>query len=197
MSNLDMKGWITGCSDSSWENYHGTWLKKVGQTSIWYILKWDNTFDSMGEEEAKKANIAQYQCKVFRLDLNDLTDDQIDSALNSCGWARGEEIDTGVLHVWCPHTGDIVAGMQAIGKECPYEQCLIECCVQYGFGGLLETFTSNNRPVNLRAKAREFALQCMKDPNLVNGLLDQVGNAIGNTYREMGMGIFNLPKTAT
>lgn len=174
MNTLNIAGWITGCSDCNWVDYHGMWLKKAKDGS-WYVLRWNNLVDAMGEQGAKEYG-AQYECSVYRVNLFELSEDKINSALESCGW----EIEGD--HIVSDYDGGVVSGPDY------FEPCLVETLVSYGLGAPLESFSGNVRPLSVRAKARRFAMACMKDAALLAKQLSRPVNAIGSTAEEYGRG---------
>jgi hypothetical protein len=127
----------------------------------WYVLKWTNLVDAGGDEFAD----TPYECSVVRLDLTALTAEQKADALrfNSYDGAEGE---TATL-------------------------AMVECCVQYGFGAPLETFTGRVRPRNIRAEARRYAEECMRDAAKLAKQMARPVNAIGSTAEEYGLGDIN------
>jgi hypothetical protein len=163
-----MRNWIELCSDVNWVDYHGMWARKAKDGS-WYVLRWTNLVDAGGEEFAD----TPYECDVKRIDLSDVDPS---SALNSCGYEI--EGDTIVNE----YDGSIVAD----GKH--VELCLVECCISYGLGAPLESFTGSKYPERIRATARRYAETMMKDrPGLAKRLARPV-NAIGSTADEYGRG---------
>lgn len=58
-----MKNWIELCSDANWEDYHGMWCRQAADGS-WWVLRWTNMYDAMGERDCKGDGIPQYECQV-------------------------------------------------------------------------------------------------------------------------------------
>lgn len=140
-----MRGWIELCSDVNWQDYHGMWAKKARDGS-WYVLRWTNLLDAGGEEFAD----TPYECDVKRVDLNELPAKERASALHCCGNVEvGGEVLT--------ESGHILANGANV------DLCVLECCIQYGLGEPLESFTGRMRPLNIRAKARRYAENLMRD----------------------------------
>lgn len=167
-----MKNWIELCSDVSWEDYHGMWAKK-SKGGTWFVLVWTNMWDACGEEEG----LDQYLCDVKSLDLNELSAKDVTSALRSCGFkATNAE---GIFN----DQGDLISNEPHI-----IERILVETCIQNGYGAPLETFTGSNRPKNVRAKARRYAEDCMRNDALHAERLARPVNAIGSTAAEYGRG---------
>lgn len=77
--SANLRGWIFLTGDMNWEDVNGTWGKKVGD--VWYVLKFDNAWDSVGEE-AKAGGMPQYYCQVLVLYLDKLPPDAEDKVLD-------------------------------------------------------------------------------------------------------------------
>lgn len=172
-----MRGWIELCSDINWEDYHGMWAKKHGDT--WYVLRWTNMEDACGDDAPYK-----YDCEVKCLNLSEV---DVKAALQCSGYIQRED---GVIVD--DYRSDVIA------SEPKYiELVLVECCIQYGFGAPLESFTGDKYPKRIRAQARRFAEECMKDDDLLEEKLERPVNAIGSTAREYGAGDLNAALNRT
>lgn len=182
-----MRGWTQLCSDVSWEDYGGMWAKKA-KDGTWYVLKWTNLYDAMGEEDCKRDGHPQYECEVRFIDLSQIPVAERQSALRSCGLRLGAA--RGGLAVINEHDGDVVAAQfKEDGTPSPHlELCIVECLIQYGLGAPLETFTGDVRPLSVRANARRFAEECMRNDHLMRNRLARPVNAIGSTAAEYGKG---------
>lgn len=169
-----MKGWIELCSDVNWADYHGLWAKKARDGS-WYVLQFTNLVDAGGSDFAD----TPYECQVKRLDLDELSANKVADALRSSGWKKDGA--TGAI----VNTYD---GSEVCAAE-HTETALVECCIQYGQGAPLADFTGKHYPERVRAQARRFALECMKDADKLEERLDRPVNAIGTSARNYGLGI--------
>jgi len=167
-----MKNWIELCSDVNWADYHGMWARKA-RDGRWFVLQWVNMWDACGESD----DLAQYSCEVKALDLNELTAGNLAEALRSCSFRTTHE---GLVS----DSGDLIGESQS-------ELVMLECCIQYGLGAPLESFTGDKHPERVRAQARRFAEQCMRDAALLERQLDRPVNRIGSTAREYGRGDIN------
>lgn len=147
-----MKGWIELCSDVNWEDYHGMWARKNGK---WYILQWTNMWDSRDKEES----LAQYNCDVKMLDLKEIPNNNLDIVLKCYGLK--------LLAAPFAVTIENDRGEAVTSDPKRVELIVVECCIQYGFGNLLASFTGSKRPLNIRAKARRFAESTMRDSRSV------------------------------
>lgn len=175
-----MKNWIELCSDVNWEDYHGMWCRQAADGS-WWVLKWTNMYDAMGEDECKSSHIKQYECEVKRLDLEDLDKKELNSALKSCGFTLVGGIEGGEL---------IDDRGETIDNKYRYF-AMVECCISYGLGAPMNTFTSDSYPLRLRAKARKYAENLMKDEKETKVRLSRSVNALGSTAEEYGRGDIN------
>lgn len=171
-----MRGWIGLCSDVSWADYHGLWAKKAKDGS-WYVLKWTNMYDACGENDCKRDGVDQYMCDVLLLALHELTHGQKEKACDSAG----------LIYLLAEGGYQIEDNGQIIVDKFK-ERALVECCIAYGFGAPLYTETGHCRPLNVRAKARRFAEECMRDEVKRAQLLNRSVNAVGSTAAEYGRG---------
>lgn len=179
-----MKNWIELCSDVNWEEYHGMWCKKASDGSYW-ILRWTNLWDAIGEDECKRDGHPKYECQVKRLDLSELDKKDLESALQChCLTLTDEGIVSGQGELMDPKYEDLIK---------------VECCIQYGYGAPMETFTGNHHPIHVRGKARKYAENMMKDDSGTRKRLKRSVNAIGTSAENYGKGIFLMkreqPKT--
>jgi hypothetical protein len=172
-----MKGWTDAGSDTNWEDYGGLWARRAPDGS-WYVLRWTNLWDAAGED----SGLDKYECDVKRIHLGETPKREIDSALKSCGWSLREEDGKPIV------VNDWEGTPVVVGDAEHFELCLVECCVGYGLGAPLESFTGSKYPLRIRAEARRYAEQCMKDDDLLEERLDRPVNAIGSTAREYGAG---------
>lgn len=170
-----MKGWIELCSDMDWSSFHGMWAKKA-QDGSWYVLQFTNLVDAGGKDFAD----TPYECQVKRLDLTELSEKNVSDALRSCGWHK-DGVTGAIVNTY--DGSEVCAAAHA-------EHAIVECCIQYGQGAPLADFTGKSYPERVRAEARRFALECMKDADKLEKRLDRPVNAIGTSARNYGLGIF-------
>jgi hypothetical protein len=175
MNTEDMKGWTTLSVPSGDWTQDAMYGRKV-DAQHWYVVRVMDLWDATGEEYGERFN-----AEVKLLDFTELPRDEIAQAMRSCGWSWTLANDAVELTVIDTHSGSIVATGSAA------EACIVECCAQYGLGAPLEQFCGK-RSINVRAEARRFAEQCMKDAALVERQLDRPVNAIGSTARDFGRG---------
>jgi len=166
-----MKGWIDIGSDVNWEDYHGMWARKARDGS-WYVLRFDNSRDSCGDRAVDNGEIDEFICDVKRFD--GAPDDEIDSALRSSGFRRED--------------GTIVSDSGDVFDADVLDLVLLEACIRYGLGAPLESFSGKVRPRSVRAKARRYAEECMRDADLLAKQLARPVNKIGSTAAECGHG---------
>jgi hypothetical protein len=172
-----LRGWIDLGSDDSWADCGGMWGKRAPDGS-WYVLRFENMYDAMGERECKASGIAKYECSVKRLDVAALSYESIASAMQSCGWS----LVTPAGHIENDYDGSVVVDGEHV------EACIVAECVRYGMGAPLEDFTGDVRPSNVRADARRYAETCMRDARLLAERLARPVNRIGSTADEYGRG---------
>lgn len=178
MSDGDIRGWKTLCSDVNWIDYHGMWAKRAKDGSF-YVLRWTNMIDAMGEHDCEADGVDTFECEVKRVPLDELGEAELSKALECCGLRKDE---SGAIY---SDGGDEVASAE--NKE-RAAFVAVEACIQYGLGEPLETFTSSKRPLSLRAKARRAAEGYMRDASALTSALDRPVNALGSTAREYGRG---------
>jgi len=154
-----MKGWTDVGSDVNWVDYHGKWARKAADGS-WYVLDWTNMVDACGAE----GEDCPYVCEVKRVDLSDLSAETLKSALDCVGL----DLDD----------------VKPEHRDC----ALVEACVSYGCAQPLESFSGAKYPERIRANARRYAEQCMKDAALLAERLARPVNRIGSTAAEYGRG---------
>jgi hypothetical protein len=168
-----MKGWIDIGSYINWEDYGGKWARRAADGS-YYVLDFTNMLEACGEEAAD----CPFVCEVKRVDLSDIPDERIKSALQCVGLRfLGDAIVS--------DSGDEVA---PAGDTRRRELVLVEACVSYGCTQPLESFSGAKYPARIRAEARRYAESLMKDAAALQVRLDHPVNAIGSTAAEYGRG---------
>ncbi len=172
-----MKNWIELSGDMSWDDYGATWARKAPDGS-WYVLKFENMLNAIGEREFASSGMQKYECQVKRVDLRELPEKELASALKCCGY---DLVDG---HVETDHDGETVC---CHSDKCNKELVLLDCCISYGLGAPLGE-EWGNRAVNVRASARRLAESLMKDASALDERLDKPVNALGSTAREYGLG---------
>jgi hypothetical protein len=129
--------------------------------------------DACGDE----ASDCPFNCEVQRVDLSDMSKEQIESARKCVG------MDLNDLPADC------------------HELATVEACVQYGAAQPLESFNGAKYPERIRAQARRYAEACRRDAALLADRLDRPVNAIGSTAAEYARGdissaLFRSPHTS-
>lgn len=161
-----MKGWIDLGSNVNWSDYGGKWGKRASDGS-WYVLDFTNMYDACGEGECKRDGQSQYVCEVKRVDLSQLSSENLQRALDCIGLDLD---DVDVKH---------------------REAAQVEACVSYGCTQPLNSFSSDVYAGRIRADARRYAEKCMRDSDLLAERLARPVNAIGSTAEEYGRGDIN------
>jgi hypothetical protein len=158
-----MRGWIDIGSDVSWDEYGGKWAKRAPDGS-YYVIDFTNMWDACGEEECKRDGQARWVCEVKRVDLSDLSEKQLQSALDCVGC----DLD------------DVPEAHRELAK--------VEACVSYGCAQPLESFSGDVYSSRIRAEARRYAETLMRDAEALEVKLESPVNRIGSTAREYGRG---------
>lgn len=168
-----MKNWTDIGSDVNWEDYGGKWAR-IAKDGTVFIVRFEN-----GHEHDK--DLPRYMCDVQMVDLQNLTEENINSALRSCGYRLTED---GIVS----DSGDIVA--ESTDKR-RFTLVLAEVCSSHGLYAPLWNISSETYPARLRATARRMAESLMRDHNSLQAALERPVNAIGSTAREYGLGDIN------
>lgn len=186
-----MRGWIDLMSDVNWVDYHGMWGRKATDGS-WYVLRWTNLVDAMGERDVKAGGYDVYECDVKRIDLREIGLNEtpnpnakvmadrtkLDNALCSCGMRReGANLVDGRNDVIDPKCGELA---------------MVEACISYGLGAPLESFAGSKRPLSIRAQARRYAEELMCDGAKLRDRLERPVNAIMTSAEDYGNGKIGL-----
>lgn len=132
------KGWTCLHADINWEDHGGLWCKRDRSFKrAYHVLRFECT-DSWGDDDLTKPG--KYESSTGWIDLDDVKEETIRSALASCGWER--DPDGGV---WCPHSGDLVAPIEKTDLVILDALC--------GWGAIDWTHDYGNAPWKLRAQA--------------------------------------------
>ncbi len=166
-----MPGWIELCADVSWDDYGGTWARKARDGS-WYVVVFTNLLDAGGEEFAD----TPYEAEVKRVDFGEIDRETLDRALRSSGW----KVDGNAIVN--DYDGEIV------GEGDTVPEVMLDAAVSYGLGAPLESFTGKVRASHIRAEARRYAEECMRNDSLLVERLSRPVNRIGSTAAEYGRG---------
>jgi hypothetical protein len=134
------KGWIDLGSDLCWEDHGGTWAKRDKHSAskrAYYVLRFSNLTEEMRKRDEDRP---YYEAATAWIDLDDGHDDEINSALRSCGYTwQGEAI----INEW---DGAIVAS-----DSRTRDYVILSALAGYGLDWDFQT--SDKRPRNLRAQA--------------------------------------------
>jgi hypothetical protein len=152
------------------------WARQARDGS-WYVLRWTNMLDACGEDEVEVHGLDKFECQVKRLDLPNLGRGPIASALASAGLRLN--LSTGEL---VSSQGDVTEPPDAVLR-------LVECCIDAGLGAPLDTFTGNGHPLHVRGRARRYAMQCMRDAELLTERLERPVNAFMTSAQSYGAGV--------
>lgn len=180
--SLEKAGWVFLTGDVNWEDYGGKWGKK-GPDGAWYILRFENMLDAVGERDLGDDD--KYLCEVRRIDLKEVPREEIESAIRGCG---PEDMDLGSY--WKHDGTNQVLEFPAKGTKTDLyaELAIVDSLDSYGVAAPMESFSGNVRPTSVRANARRYAEELMDDVDAVETALDKPVNALGSTARDFGQG---------
>lgn len=176
-----MPGWRDLGSDVSWDDYGGKWGKLAADGSV-FVIDFTNMYDACGEEECKGDGQAQYVCEVKRVNLPELSAEQIATALKSCGMYLEYE---GAPRVFSDQ-GDKIADQRE--DPATFRYVLAEACVSHGFYEPLDSFSGDVRASNVRANARRSAEALIRDAKALEIKRARPVNKLGSTAAEYGVG---------
>jgi len=160
-----MKKWELLSGDVNWEDYGAMWVRQdPGNARVYFVLRFENLIECMGERDVKESGLDQYLCTVYRVDLDDQPEDQIKGALDCCG------IDLADLD---PEY---------------HELALVECLVSYGAAAPMGEHSNPHYANRARAAARRDAESMMSSPTRTKRLLNRPVNALGSTAAEYARG---------
>jgi hypothetical protein len=157
-------GWRTLGGDCNWEDYGGKFGRQdPNNARVFYVVKCDNMIECMGERDVEESGIDTYIAQVVRVDLDETTGENIESALECCGLDL-EEFE-----------GD-------------HDWIIVECLVDYGAAAPMGEHSHPYRADSARAKARREVEELIADADQCEAMLNRPVNAIGSTAREYGLG---------
>ena len=163
------RGWRELCGDVNWEDYGGKWGRKdPNNSSVFYVIRHDNMIEAMGERDVEESGIDTHISQVCRVDLTEVPQKEIDSALESCG-------------------PDFDYWPQPISAE-DREWAIVESLVDYGCGAPMGEHSHPYRADVARASARREVEELIADSDKCEAMLDRPVNRIGSTARDFGRG---------
>jgi hypothetical protein len=140
---------------------------------IVFVLDHDNTRHRVCGDRERPAlwanwNLDRYVDSVYRVDLSEVPESEIASAMNSCG----PDFDGWKV----PPTAE------------DREWINVECLVDYGCASPMAECSDPSYPERARAAARREVEQMIADSDHTEALLDRPVNRIGSTARDFGRG---------
>ncbi|MHC4237559.1 MAG: hypothetical protein ACYSSM_04810 [Planctomycetota bacterium] len=163
------RGWRVLCGDVNWEDYGGKWgFKDPNNSSVFYVIRHDNMLECMGERDVEESGIDIHISQVCRVDLSEVPQSEIDSALESCG----PDFD------YWPEPVSVEDRNWAVA----------ESLVDYGASAPMGEYSDPSYPERARAAARRAVEEMIADSDHTDRLLDRPVNAIGSTARDFGRG---------
>jgi len=167
----DMPGgwrWLTG--DASWEDYGGSWFKRVKGTRYYVVLRFEN-----GKEHDEK--LPTFMCDVLGVDLDALPIGSLYASLSCCGMSWYDELTL------VSYSGDEIWAVPESPER--LDHILVECCVAYGaYAPLGEAAASDHYPLRVRAEARRLGNSIVRDESERERLMKRPVNRIGSTADE-------------
>jgi hypothetical protein len=163
------RGWRELGGDCNWEDYGGKWgFKDPSNASVFFVIRHDNMLECMGERDVEESGIDIHISQVTRVDLTEVPQKEIDSALESCG-------------------PDFDYWPEPVSVE-DRQWATVESLVDYGCGAPMGEYTHPHRADCARADARRAVEEMVADSDKTEALLDRPVNRIGSTARDFGRG---------
>jgi hypothetical protein len=172
-----MKDTIKGWTNLSNE----LWAKRVKGTRKYYAIRYMDLWEWMGERDCEQSDTPRHEYDLKLVDLDLMPSEAVSSALRCCGFKLGEGEDVGTI-VQEYDGAQIASGQDAC------DLVIVDCCISYGNGAPLETFSGKSHPERLRAEAVRYAREMMRDDEALRARLSRVVNGVGSTAFEYGQG---------
>lgn len=160
-----MKSWTFLSGGVNWADYNASWARKAPDGS-WYVLKFDNMLDAVGETEFKSSGLDLYHCEVKRLDLTEISLSTVVKVLRSYDYHLNTGATVGTATVVFkngPRRIELSTSQGDVITTDVTPLVLVECLVGYGLGAPLAEFSGKSYPERVRAAARREAEHLMKD----------------------------------
>lgn len=138
----------TYSGDVNMLDYGGKNMRQVGARAF-QIVELINMWDATGEEDQ-----AKYAVELRLVDLDAISQSNLESALKSCGWDNMEQSDL----------------------------ALAECCDSYGVHAPLGSWSGNNAHKLLKQAYRKA--NSLLDPDALESAMNRPVNKIGSSARE-------------
>lgn len=179
MAYDDMRGgwkWLTG--DMSWEDYGGQWVKRIGKTYRYVVLRFEN-----GKEHDHE--LPRYMCDAVSVDVSALLEDgRVEDVLKTCGMRLVyEENDCRIYS----DSGDEIASLE--NDEERFRLILVETAVSHGAHAPLGCSASaDSYPLRVRAVSRRAADELIRHEEKLEAALNRPVNQVGSTALEYERG---------
>jgi len=161
-----MKNWQELSGDVNWEDYGAAWARRDPNSArVWYVIKHENLIDCMGERDVKESGLDPHLTTVYRVDLDETSDESIKSALQCCG-----------------------LDLDDVDRE-HHDLALVECLVSYGAAAPMGEHGSKYA-TRARAAARRAAEELIADSDACEQALNRPVNKLGSTAAEYARGDF-------
>jgi len=163
-----------------WQNLSNElWARRVKGTRKYYVIRYMDLWEYMSERECESNGIPRHEYDLKLVDLDLLPLKAVSDALRCCGFKLGDDPSTIV---------DEYDGRQIVSGADDCDLAIIDCCISYGNGAPLETFSGKSHPERLRAEAVRYTREMMRDDEALCARLSRVVNAVGSTAFEYGQG---------
>lgn len=156
------KDWVTLRADGCWETYGGVWAKKDPNDTagVYYVIEHTDMADACGNDHDPTE---RYIASVSRVDLSEVSPDDLRSALDCCGISKEDLTDLSFDQ---------------------RELAIVDALVSYGSRSPMGQFADAHYPERSRAAARREVESLMRDSAYLETVLDRPVNALGTTARE-------------
>ncbi len=142
-----------------------------------HCIELTDLVDACGENDADQMG-GKFNVELREVDLDTMPDQQINSALRSCGWILTDGQITN------EYDGSEVGTIKQT------DEILAECCADYGCAAPLFSNIGNNRG-KLYCEARAESYRLSKNNEAYEAQMNRPVNALGSTAREYGQGDLN------
>lgn len=160
------RGWRELSGDVCWEEYGAKWGRKdPSNDQVFFVIRHENMEEALGEREFSESSLPKHLDTVYRVDLDEVPQDEIDSALTCCG------VD------WDDYNFSV--------DDKPW--VIVECLVDYGCAAPMGEH-GDVYAMRARAAARRAVDEMISDSQVCERQLDKPVNKIGSTARDFQRG---------
>lgn len=158
------KGWVELCGDVNWQDYGGKWARRdPNNARVWYVVEHIDLVEVCGSD-AEGSD--RYIDTVYRVDLDTVSEADIQSALDCCG------IDLDDF------------------ERADLDMVTVEVLQSHGTAAPMGEYSDAGYPERARAAARRAVEEMIADADHTEALLNRPVNALGSTAAEYARGDF-------